>query len=401
MTRTTVMVATLTAVVAAVSLVDAQRGQRGRGGGAPQPPPGPPPLERLEMPAGFTMALFADGVSGARSLAQGANGTIFVGSRANQGSVHAVIDRDGDGTADDVKVLFSGLRQPNGLAVRNGALYVAEATRITRYDDIESHLDAPPDPVVVYDDLPPARSHSWKYLRFGPDDLMYVTVGAPCNICEDEIIADERFASIVRMKPDGTDVEVFAHGVRNSVGFDWHPVTGDLWFTDNGRDSLGDDVPNDELNVATSAGQHFGFPYCHQGDVADPDFGSKRPCSDFVPPVQFMGPHVAAIGMRFYTGSMFPAEYRNAAIIAQHGSWNRSEPIGYRLMVAKTDGREVSSFEPLVTGFLMGIRGTPSETRATGDAFARPVDVLQLSDGSLLMSDDQAGRLYRLSYAGR
>jgi glucose/arabinose dehydrogenase len=271
-------------------------------------------------------------------------------------------------------------------------------TRILRYDDIENTLDAPPQPVVVYDGLPGRRNHTWKYLGFGPDGKLYVPIGAPCNVCEE--LEEPRFSTIMRMNADGTNLEIFAHGVRNSVGFDWHPVTRELWFTDNGRDEMGDDVPNDELNVAPAPGLHFGFPYCHQGDVTDPQFGAKKACADTVAPAQFMGPHVAAIGMRFYTGRMFPAAYRNAAIIAQHGSWNRSVPIGYRVMVAKIDGRKVTSFEPLVDGFLQGIRGTPSANRATGDAFARPADVFVMPDGSLLVSDDQGGRIYRVTYGG-
>ena len=368
-------------------------------GASPGTPAPPPQLEKLKLPAGFHISVFAENVRGARSLARGDKGTIFVGSRAGTGAVQAVIDRNNDGVADEVKPLLTGLSQPNGVAFRAGALYVAEATRVVRYDGIESKLDAPPAPVVVIEGLPTrGGSHTWKYLAFGPDGMLYVPVGAPCNICEAEIVAEPRFASILRAKPDGAGVEIFAHGVRNTVGFDWHPVTRELWFTDNGRDEMGDDVPEDELNVAPKAGLHFGYPYCHQGDVADPTFGAKRPCSAFVPPVQRMGPHVAAIGMKFYTGSMFPAEYRNAIFIAQHGSWNRSQPLGYRVMVAKTSGSKVTSFEPFVDGFLQGIRGTPSPRGATGDAFARPVDVLVMPDGALLISDDQGHRIYRVSY---
>jgi glucose/arabinose dehydrogenase len=365
---------------------------------ASQTAPQSPPLEKLKLPAGFRISVFAENVRGARSLARGDKGTIFVGSRAGTGPVHAVIDRNNDGVADDVKVIAT-LRQPNGVAFRNGALYVAEATRIVRYDGIESRLDAPPEPAVVIDGLPTrGGSHTWKYLAFGPDGLLYVPVGAPCNICESEIVSEPRFASILRLKPDGTGAEIFAHGVRNTVGFDWHPASRELWFTDNGRDDMGDDVPEDELNVAPKPGLHFGYPYCHQGDVADPTFGAKRPCSAFVPPVQRMGPHVAAIGMKFYTGSMFPAQYRDAIFIAQHGSWNRSQPLGYRVMVARTSGGKVTRFEPFVEGFLQGIRGTPSARGATGDAFARPVDVLVMPDGALLISDDQGHRIYRVTY---
>jgi glucose/arabinose dehydrogenase len=355
-------------------------------------------LSDLKLPSGFRIELYAEGLPSARQIAVGAKGTVFVGSRGAR-NVYALVDRNRDHKADEVKVIASGLTQPSGIAFRNGSLYVAAVTRILRYDNIEDKLDAPPEPVVVYDKLPAGQGHTWKYLGFGPDGLLYVPVGAPCNVCER--LDEPQFATILRMKPDGTGVEIFAQGVRNTVGFDWHPVTRELWFTDNGRDELGDDVPYDELNVAPKPGLHFGFPYCHQGDVKDPQFGDKKPCSDTERPAQFMGPHVAAIGMRFYTGTMFPREYRNAAFIALHGSWNRSQPSGYKVAVAKIDGRRVTSFEPFVDGFLKGIRGTPTATRATGDAMARPSDVAMLPDGSLLISDDQGGRVFRVSYAGK
>ena len=352
-------------------------------------------LSDLKMPPGFRIELYAEGLPSARQIAVGAKGTVFVGSRGAR-NVYALVDRNRDHKADEVKVIASGLTQPSGIAFRNGSLYVAAVTRILRYDNIEDKLDAPPEPVVVYDKLPAGQGHTWKYLGFGPDGLLYVPVGAPCNVCER--LDEPQFATILRMKPDGTAVEIFAQGVRNTVGFDWHPVTRELWFTDNGRDELGDDVPNDELNVAAKPGLHFGFPYCHQGDVKDPQFGDKKPCSATERPAQFMGPHVAAIGMRFYTGTMFPREYRNAAFIALHGSWNRSQPSGYKVAVAKMDGRKVTSFEPFVDGFLKGIRGTATASRATGDAMARPSDVAMLPDGSLLISDDQGGRVFRVSY---
>jgi glucose/arabinose dehydrogenase len=363
-----------------------------------QPPAGSPPvpLEKLTLPAGFRIAVYADDVRGARSMALGAKGTVFVGTRAQPNVVYALVDRNRDFKADEVKVVAKGLRQPNGIAFHNGSLYVAESTRVIRYDDIEAKLDAPPEPVVVHDGLPVAGGHTWRFIGVGPDGLLYVGMGAPCNVCER--LDEPKFSTIIRMKLDGSGAEVFAHGVRNTVGFDWHPQTREIWFTDNGRDDLGDDVPNDELNIAPKAGLHFGFPYCHQGTVKDPTFGDKKPCSETVAPVQMMGPHVAAIGMRFYTGSMFPREYRSAAIIAQHGSWNRSQPIGYRVMVAKNDGRKVTSFEPLVDGFLHGIRGSGRGNRVDGDAYARPVDVLVMPDGSVLVSDDQGGRIFRVSY---
>ena len=349
-------------------------------------------LGSLVVPPGFEISVFADSDPNARSMALGPLGTVFVGSM-QAAKVYAVIDRDGDHKADRVVVIASGLSQPNGVAVRNGALYVATKQQILRYDDIEQHLDTPPKPVVVRDSLPnPSEGHTWKFIAFGPDDRLYMSVGAPCNVC----LSPPMMSTIVRMKPDGSNLEVFVAGVRNSVGFDWQPVTHEMWFTDNGRDLMGDDVPSDELNVAWKPGLHFGFPYCHQGDVADPEFGAQRACSTAEPPVQKLGAHVAAIGMTFYTGNMFPARYRNAAIIAQHGSWNRSTPSGYRVMVARTDGRRVISYEPLVEGFLPAT--APGNRSAGMAATGRPADVLQMPDGSILISDDRGNRLLRVSY---
>jgi glucose/arabinose dehydrogenase len=345
------------------------------------------------VPAGFSIDVYATGVENARQMALGENGTVFVGSRTAR-KVHALVDRDGDHKAEQVLTIATGLNSPSGVAYRGGALYVAEINRVLRYDGIESRLDSPPEPVVVNDKLPADRHHGWKFIAFGPDGMLYVPVGAPCNLCERE---NPLYASITRMKPDGSGLEVFASGIRNTVGFDWHPQTRELWFTDNGRDSLGDDVPADELNRAPKAGLHFGFPYCHAGDVPDPELGAKRPCREFEPPVRKLGPHVAAIGMRFYTGQMFPPEYRNQVIIAEHGSWNRSTPLGYRVMVVKLDGNRAVSYEPLVEGWLRGIRRSKGEM-AIGDAFGRPADVLVMPDGALLVSDDEGGVVYRVSY---
>jgi glucose/arabinose dehydrogenase len=354
-------------------------------------PPVSAPLPKLTVPAGFQADVFAEGVDNARSMALGPQRTVFVGSQY-VGKVHAVIDRDGDHKADRVVLIASGLDQPNGVAMRNGALYVATASRLLRFDDIEKRLDAPPAPVTVRNDLPnPTRGHTWKYIAFGPDDMLYMSVGAPCNVC----LSEPFVSTIIRMKPDGSGMETFAEGVRNTVGFDWHPVTRELWFTENGRDGMGDDVPGDELNVAPKGGLHFGFPYCHQESVVDPEFGTQRACSTTVPPALTLGPHVAAIGMRFYTGTMFPASYRNAAIIAEHGSWNRSTASGYRVMAVRTDGRRATSYEPLVDGFLPA--GAPGGRGATKAALGRPADVLQMPDGSILISDDR-GRLIRVSY---
>ena len=349
------------------------------------------------VPPGFEVSVFAENVPNARDMALGPRGTVFVGSM-QAGKVHAVVDSDGDHKADRVVLIASGLDMPNGVAFRNGALYVATTSQILRYDNIENHLDAPPTPVVVRDSLPnPKTGHTWKFIAFGPDSLLYMSVGAPCNICE----SPPMVSAILRMKPDGSHLEVFAEGIRNTVGFDWHPVTHELWFTDNGRDMMGDDVPNDELNVAWKQGLHFGFPYCHQGDVADPQFGAQRACATTEPPAQKLGAHVAAIGFTFYTGKMFPASYKNAAIIAQHGSWNRSSPSGYRVMVARTDGRRVTSYEPLLEGFLPEPRSSvPGGWGAPAAALGRPADVLQLPDGSILVSDDKANRLLRISYRG-
>jgi len=284
-------------------------------------------------------------------------------------------------------VVASDLREPAGVAFRNGALYVSAVSRILRYDDIERRLDRPPQPVVVSDAFPTDGHHGRKFIAFGPDGKLYVPVGAPCNVCAPD---PERYAQISRMNADGSGREIVARGVRNSVGFAWHPVTGDLWFTDNGRDNLGDDIPPDELNHLTRSGQDFGFPYCHAGTIPDPEFGSRRACSEFVPPAQPLGPHVAALGLRFYTGSQFPPAYRNQVFIAEHGSWNRSRKIGYRISLVRLDAAgKALSYEPFAEGWL---------DAASQNAWGRPADVLVAADGSLLVSDDTAGAIYRISY---
>ena len=355
------------------------------------------PLDQIKLPQGFRIEVYATGVANARQLALGSRGTVFVGTRSKPAGdkVYAVVDKDGDHKADQVLTIGQGLNEPNGVAFRDGSLYVGEVHRIVRFDKIEDRLQSPGDPVVVNDSLPRDTHHGQKFIAFGPDGLLYVPVGAPCNVCERE---DERYSTILRMKPDGTGLEVFAHGVRNTVGFDWHPATRELWFTDNGRDMMGDDVPRDELNRAAKAGMHFGFPYCHQGDVADPEFGAKRPCSQFEPPARALDAHVAAIGMRFYTGSMFPPEYRNQVIIAEHGSWNRSVPQGYRLSMVRLDGNKAVSYTRFAEGWLRGLKPAPAGTAMIGDVWGRPADVLVMPDGALLVSDDRAGVLYRISY---
>jgi glucose/arabinose dehydrogenase len=347
------------------------------------------PLSRVKLPDGFKIEVFAE-VPNARSLAMSPDGkVIFVGNR-NEDKVYAVSDTNGDMVADKVWVIAEGLKMPNGVAFRNGDLYVAEISRILKFPNILEQLDAPPAPVVVFDKFPTERHHGWKFIAFGPDGLLYVPVGAPCNICESE---DEIYASITRINVDAKDIkpEIFAHGVRNTVGFTWHPHTQELWFTDNGRDMMGDNYPPCEINHAPRKGMHFGYPYCHGGDIADPEFGGKRPCTDFVPPVQNLGAHVAPLGVRFYTGTMFPEKYRQQLLFAEHGSWNRSRKIGYRVMMVTLEGNKAVSYEPFAEGWL---------NDDTQEVSGRPVDVLVLPDGSLLVSDDYADKIYRISYKG-
>jgi glucose/arabinose dehydrogenase len=341
------------------------------------------PVEKIKLPPGFTISIYASDVPGARSMALSPAGTLFVGTR-DEGKVYAIRDLNHDGRADHVVIITRGLNMPNGVAFRDGALYVAEVSRVLRFDDIEARLENPPQPVVVNDSFPRDRHHGWKFIRFGPDRKLYVPVGAPCNICEP---GDERYASILRMNPDGSGLEVFARGIRNTVGFDWHPGTRELWFTDNGRDMLGDDRPPDELNYAPQKGMHFGFPYCHGSNIADPEFGRKHNCSEFTPPAIELGPHVASLGMRFYTGTMFPPEYRNQIFIAEHGSWNRTRPIGYRVTLVQLQGNRAVKYEVFAEGWLEGDR-----------PWGRPVDVQVMPDGALLVSDDYAGAIYRIAY---
>jgi glucose/arabinose dehydrogenase len=282
------------------------------------------------------------------------------------------------------------LRTPNGLAFKDNALFVGELNRIVRYDGVldavKANNVAGLTPKVVLDGLPSEFMHGWKYIAFGPDGYLYYQIGAPCNVCD----RGTPFASIWRVKPDGTGNELFASGVRNSVGMAWHPQTRELWFTDNGRDMLGDEQPSDELNRAPKAGLHFGYPYCHEGTIADPEFGAGKSCASYEPPAYKLGPHVAALALKFYTGSMFPPEYRNRLFIAQHGSWNRTPaagPIGYRIMTAVVENGKITKYEPFAEGFLQGRL-----------AWGRPVDLLEMPDGSLLVSDDTSGAIYRVSY---
>jgi glucose/arabinose dehydrogenase len=341
------------------------------------------PLHQIKLPPGFKISIYAEKVPNARSMVLSPNGTLFVGTR-EEGKVYAVLDHNKDSIADEVITIARGLNMPNGVAFRDGTLYIAEVNRIIRYEDIENKLRNPPPPAIVNDSFPKERHHGWKFVRFGPDGMLYVPVGAPCNVCERD---DPRYAAIMRMKDDGTGLEIFARGVRNTVGFDWHPETKELWFTDNGRDWLGDDLPPDELNCAPKAGLHFGFPYCHGKNIPDPKYGKKHRCEEFVAPAMELGPHVASLGMRFYTGNMFPAEYGKQIFIAEHGSWNRSVPIGYKVALVRLQNNRAVRYEAFAEGWLQG-----------GRAWGRPVDVLVTPDGALLVSDDKAGAVYRIIY---
>ena len=336
-------------------------------------------LKQLHLPQGFTISLFADHLPNARSLALGDNGVVFVGTGA-EGKVYAVQD-------NKRYLIASGLYLPNGVAYRNDSLYVAEVNRIIRFDHITEQLAHPPKPITVYDQFPSNQHHGWKYLRFGPDNKLYTTVGAPCNICEPE---QAIFSSLVRLNPDGSGFEILARGIRSSVGLDWQPKTNVLFFTENGRDYLGDDVPPDELNQWSSIGDHFGFPYCHGVAIPDPELANGKKCHQFTAPVWEFQAHMAPLGIRFYQGTQFPAEFKNQLLVAQHGSWNRSEPQGYRVALVKFKEGKAISEQVFISGWLTG------DNKVLG----RPVDLLEMPDGSLLISDDSHGVIYKVEYHG-
>jgi len=355
------------------------------------PPPIPASAEKLagvpgqlKLQKGFNIELFAGGVPNARSMRQGDKGTIFVGSRL-QDKVHAIVEKNGK---REVKVLVSGLYRPNGLAIKDGTLYIAELSQVSKIEKVEDHLDDAPKPTVIYSDLPKDEAHGWKFIAIGPDNKLYVPVGQPCNNC----MPPPTHGQIRRINLDGSGAEVVARGVRNTVGFDWNPVTKQLYFTDNGRDWASEDVPEDELNRVTKVGEHFGSPYCYQGDFPDPEFGWGHSCSEFTPPVLKTGPHSASLGMRFYTGSVFPAKYKNAIFIARHGSWNRSKKFGGDILAVflNKDGT-VKSTEVFITGFI----------GPDNNYIGRPVDVLFTKDGAMLISDDYNGAIWRVTYGNQ
>lgn len=339
-------------------------------------------LDQIDLPPGFSIDVYAKNVENARQMVRGDKGTIFAGSRRS-GKLWAITDSDGDQHAETVRVIDEGLNMPSGVEFLDGALYVGAIDRILRYDNIESLLDQPPEPVVVTDALPDKKYHGWKYLRFGPDGKLYIPVGVPCNICD-----EDGFGEIRRMSPDGSGMDTFAKGVRNTVGLAFHPENDQLWFTENGKDEMGDDIPADELNHAPQAGMHFGFPYCHQGDLLDEEYGKQKDCKDYVPPAVKLDPHGAALGLAFYTGGMFPSEYKNRLFITQHGSWNRSEKSGYQILVldVQPDGKVLNK-QVFASGWLQN-----------EEAWGRPNDVMVMPDGALLIADDLANVIYRISY---
>ncbi len=343
------------------------------------------PLDKIKLPQGFKIAVYAH-VPNARSMVLSNKGTLFVGNRSED-KVYAVQDTNGDMVADRIFIIDEGLKMPNGVAFKEGDLYVATVSTILKYDDIEANLENPPSPTIIFDGYPTQRHHGWKYIAFGPDGLLYVPVGAPCNVCEKE---EQIYASITRIDVDNPRPIIIANGIRNTVGFDWDPKTGTMWFTDNGKDLMGDDIPPCELNLITAQNEHFGFPYCHGGEILDPKFGKGKSCNDYTKPVWKFGAHVAPLGMNFYEGTMFPKSYDNDIFVAQHGSWNRSIKSGYVIMVLDHTGTSVNSAKVFASGWL---------NKKTQKYWGRPVDVINMPDGSILVSDDYADVIYRISYS--
>lgn len=341
-------------------------------------------LEQLQLPAGFAISIYADNLANARTLALGKNGIVYVGTR-KEGTVYAIQDSNADGFADKRYIIATHLNMPNGVAYQDEDLYVAETNKIIRFKNIDQLLNNPPNPEVIFNKLPSDIHHGWKYLRFGPDSKLYTAVGAPCNICLPE---KDIYSSLARLNKNGSEFEIIARGIRNSVGFDWQPGTNKLFFTENGRDHLGDDIPPDELNSWSKKGQHFGYPFCHGGDIPDPEFSGDKKCAQFTAPEWKFRAHMAPLGMRFYTGKSFPERFRNQLFVAQHGSWNRTKPQGYRIALVKFKNGKPVSEQAFISGWLT------SNDKVLG----RPTDLLQMPDGSLLIADDTLGVIYRVEY---
>jgi glucose/arabinose dehydrogenase len=344
-----------------------------------------PDLSGFKLPKGFTISVYANDVATARSMVVSDSGIVYVGSR-KAGKVYALVPRAGKQQAD-VVTIAEGLENPIGVTLLNGALYVGEIGRVIRFDNIDQRYAQKPSYEVVKVSLPNDKWHGEKIMKAGPDGKLYIPVGAPCNVCD---VEDTKSAKIYRMNADGSGLEEYARGVRNTVGFAFHPATKALWFTDNGRDEMGDNTPSCELNVAPKPGMHFGFPYCHGGVVPDPDFAKGRTCEEFEPPVAKLGPHVAPLGLSFYTGKQFPESYRNSVLVAEHGSWNRTTKSGYQVRLITLYNSKVVSDTAFIDGFLRG-----------EEVVGRPVDVVTLADGSVLVSDDFGGRIYRVTYDGK
>lgn len=341
-------------------------------------------LEKLHLPAGFSISIYANNVPNARSMALGKNGVVYIGTR-RIGAVYAVQDSNDDGFADKHYVLATNLYMPNGVAYKNGDLFVAQTNKIIRFNNIDQNLSNPPKPIIIYDKLPSDKHHGWKYLRFGKDNKLYTAVGAPCNIC---VPKKNIYSSLVRMNPQGGEFEILARGIRNSVGFDWHPTTNKLFFTDNGADYMGDNLPADELNSWSEKGQHFGYPFCHAGNIPDTKLASNKKCNQFTAPEWKFKAHKAPLGMLFYTGKQFPKQFKNQLFVAQHGSWNRSKPHGYQIALVKFKQGKPFAEQGFITGWL----------DANNKVLGRPVDIVQMLDGSLLISDDKLGVIYRVQY---
>ncbi len=339
-------------------------------------------LSKIKLPKGFKISLFAQNIISARKISVSPDKTVFVGSK--NGNVYAIKDTNNDFIADKIYIIAKNLNMPVGVEFHNGSLYVSEINRILKYDNIEKNLNTLPNPIIINNNFPNDKHHGWKFIKFGPDNKLYVPIGAPCNVCENN---DKRYAALLRMNADGSNLEIFAQGIRNTVGFDWHPITNELWFTDNGRDLMGDDIPPDELNYAPKKGMHFGFPYFHGKNIQDPKYGINKNSKNYVNPAIELGPHVAALGMRFYTSKMFPEKYKNMIFIAEHGSWNRSIPIGYRITLVTLKGDRAVNYEIFAEGWL-----------ENNKSWGRPVDVEIYYDGSLLVSDDKANAIYRIYY---